>query len=236
MTTIERYHLLLPPRGLGVHLTRAPVTASQALASSPGARVALDGVMFDNCDPAGRGYAASSCGDPDYLLFDARRGVYEPSGHPERGGTISVVGDRCVVSDGASVARGASVAVQAYPTLVRGGEVRSFGDERSRQRVWRAAVGSTRGGGRVLLAVALMPLGDFASWCADVGGEDVFYTDGGGSCRMQWPDGEWVGSAEDRRVPSFLLWEEPRLGAREASVAAALLIAVGAAGLAISEG
>lgn len=237
MATIDRASIFIPPQELRVYRSDRPVTAAQAIASSPGAAAALDGVMFENCDPLGRGYGESSCGDPDYLLIDRWSGLYEPSRYPSRGGTLSVVGRRCVAMDGDSVAGGAAVAVQAYPALVRRGEARRFGDARSMQRVWRAAVGSAAGGSRVLMAVALMSLGDFASWCADIGGEDVFYTDGGGSCRMQWSGGAWVGSAENRRVPSFLVWRPgPQLRPAQYAAIGAVVAAIGAATLAAVEG
>lgn len=227
----DRASLLIPPSELRVFRSDSPCTARDALESVRGARAALDGVMFENCDPHGRPYASSSCGDPEYLLFDAARGLFEPSERPDRGGTVSVVGDSAVVLDGDAVARGASAAVQGYPTLVRRGVARGFGDDRSRQRVWRAGFGVARG--MVLLAIADMSLGDFAAWGRSLGADDFFYTDGGGSGRLEWSDGRWVGAAENRRVPSFLLWQ-PSSDLRFGAAAAAAGLAIAAIGAVVA--
>lgn len=229
----DRASLIIRPQDLHLYRSARPCTASEALAAVPSAFVVLDGVMFSNCDPAARGYGDSRCGDPTYLLLDRSTGLHEPSERADVGMTISIVGCRAVAKPGAAVATGASVAVQGYPTLVRDGVARRFSDDASMRTTWRAGFGITRSG-HVVLAIAYMQLGEFAEWARSIGATDFVYSDGGGSGRMQWRDGRWVGSTEDRRVPSFLVWGVTSPDRATFALAAALA-ALGIAIVAASE-
>lgn len=193
---------------LGTDRSR-PSTAAEALGAT-GAEAVLDGPMFARCDPAGsltgtdeEKYAQSQCSRVEYRLYSPVDQVDIATRYPSQGMTISVVDGEAVVRSGAQVASGASVAVQLYPPLVREGRVVTTSSLNT-DRVTRAGLAVMRDGQLAFVLGNGMSMTDFATAIAAAGGVDAGYTDGGGSGRIQYANGEYHGSSRDRRVGSWL--------------------------------
>lgn len=209
---IQQHHGLywhfFEPNQLGLYAIPAgngefsPITASRVLQDVPDAEAVLDGPMFSNCDPDGRGYSASTCGNPGYLSRDSRISLNEPSDHGARGGTLSVVANEAAFHPRAEAPASAHVAIQGYPTLVvRGQPTQGLVDLDTR---WRCALAKMSDGRMAFVCGAMsMPL--FAQKLAESGVSDAVYTDGGGSARLATRDGQWAGDSENRPVPLWIV-------------------------------
>ncbi len=185
-----------------------PMRLAEALAF-PGVIAAIDGPMFSNCDPSGRGYLSSTCADPRFLQEDVRMAIRDLAdrGDGGRGLTLSIAGGQPRWFDGDAKAEGATVSVQLYPSLVRDGQastVSTAGGNGS--SVWRAALAELRSG-ELAFVVAVDSLQGFARKLAEIA-RWAGYTDGGGSTALGWRDaaGEHRrGSGENRPVATFLV-------------------------------
>lgn len=167
-----------PPEALGVVLGgRAPL-GHQAVACGP---------MFDSTGPR-------------FGLLDARRSVRWPTREPERGGWITVDGDRARGPRDFDP-QGATVMVQGYPTLVVGGVVTATlrGDERTRRVALARLVG-----GDVALVGGAMGLPDFARALLAAGATDAVYLDGGRAAHLAGPAGVIYAHQADERPAAWL--------------------------------
>lgn len=183
-----------------------PTTGLEALRMT-GAYAALDGPMFARCDSGLTGtdaqrYAQSNCSRVEYLLYDEAAGLLVQSRYPTRGATLAVVDGVPTMFDGAVVPAGATVAVQGYPEVIRGGRVVA-NPTSDTDRVVRAGVGIDREG-LVVFVVGVGSMYGFGQGALAAGLVELVYTDGGGSGRAQLEDA-FAGSAENRRVGSWLL-------------------------------
>jgi hypothetical protein len=163
--------------------------------------------MFSECSAGG--YAAYTCGDARFLLFDAAAGVRVASGEPSVGVTVAVdpAGRVSWTRGGAGVPPGARAAVQLYPSLLEDGEVTASGAGEGAEVTWRAALGQLNDG-RLAFAVMRAAMPAFALALRRAGFRWAGYTDGGGSARVATRAGAW-GSSEDRRVPAWLVARAP---------------------------
>lgn len=192
------------PQQLGLHFAAANTAgqlsrtrASEVLAL-PGVLAVLDGPMYGDCSTLPR------CAQLEYLYFDQRAGEFFEGRHPTRGMTLTVRPDGHVyVARGASLTGDASVAVQLYPELVWDGQnVASRSIDTS--RVWRAALGVFPTG-KMILAIGIAPMYEFADRLIRLGVTYAAYTDGGGSASLQVRGAPRVGSSENRPVASWIV-------------------------------
>lgn len=196
--------LLFPASMLSVYAETSgsnrasPLNYSQALAATQ-AEAVLDGPMFDKCD-SGQPYSQQTCGEVLYRHYDLS-GINIPSSFPDRGITISVLGNGTArAARGADVAAGAKVAVQLYPELVWDGEPSRVSDVDVKTRAALAIMSD----GRLAFVVAQpMTMPQFARLLAQAGAVYAGYTDGGGSASMATND-YYAGSTEHRRVVTWL--------------------------------
>jgi hypothetical protein len=213
--------VLMDPAGAGVVVPSSPQNAADIFSQHAEVQAAIDGPMFGFCENTPRSYASYSCGRVDYLLLDIWRNVSVSgqSGYASRGVTFSVVNGRMTAARGRSVAQGASVAFQCYPGLVENGSiaVRRKDDGPDTQRVGRVAVGLMQDGS-MFFAYAATSMYEFAEMLRSAGALWAGYTDGGGSSSLvvRGSDGALYGSDSDdprgRRVPSWIVWSDPRSG------------------------
>lgn len=213
--------VLMDPAGAGVVVPSSPQNAADMFAQHAEVQAAIDGPMFGFCENTTHSYASYSCGRVDYLLLDMWRNVSVggQSSYASRGVTFSVVNGRMTAARGRSVARGASVAFQCYPGLVEDGSiaVRRKDSGPDTQRVGRVAVGLMRDGS-MFFAYAATSMYEFAEMLRSAGALWAGYTDGGGSSSLvvRGSDGALYGSDSDdprgRRVPSWIVWSDPRSG------------------------
>lgn len=213
-----------------------PETALPVMDSNHHLLAVVDGPMFEECGSRG-GYANTDCESLNYLVFDPKANANAPSKHP---------GDGCIIGfDGEGVGfarRGGvklptdKVAIQGFPTLVFDGHVVASNTGSNSEQNWRAAL-VLMNDGRIALAATARRLDmvAFAQALVAAGAKAATYTDGGGSTALRARDGGLLtGSAENRRVASFVaLYDSDRYGTQGSIlrwVALAVLgLAVGAA-------
>lgn len=212
--------LLFPPSMLSLYAdmsdgsTARPHDVTDAQAAT-GADAVMDGPMFEKCDP-GAGYASQSCGYVQYRHFDLSNGLNVASRYPGRGVTLSVLSDGSTqAAQGATVAPGATVAVQLYPELVANGSPVSVSNADGSAS--RAALAIMRDGRMAFVVSQPMLMSTFAQRLAGGGAVYAGYTDGGGSTSLGTAAGQYTGSAEHRRVLTWILAK-----ARQSTVLAAI--------------
>ncbi len=216
--------LAFAPARLGLYLEpipgqlghAVPLTAAEVLARHPKAVAVLNGPMFGTCASEHRyptqveTYRRSRCSVIDFQHFDAQDVPLSVGRRPGDGVTLAVTADgRAVMEPDNDVPPGAVVAVQLYPVMVRGGTARGpFANTSSNNSVvWRSAVGILRDG-RVALAAGQASLHEFARKLWRAGFVEAGYTDGGGSTSLLVRGATRVGHPENRRVPSWLVFEQ----------------------------
>lgn len=204
------------PKMLGIVVSdRNPRTIASVAQSDRNVLAAIDGPMFSVIRGPGDGagnaaYRTYRRGRLDYTHIDRGKGVDVATRYPDRGLTISVVGDRAYANRGSRVQTGASVAVQGYPSMVwQGTNEGSTRNDLDRNE--RSAFGILRDG-RVFIAFAETGIRAMAETLIAMGAEYATYGDGGGSGGMfvrSQPDGPMTVDIKTsgRRIVSFVTLE-----------------------------
>lgn len=209
-----------------------PTTAAEALAAT-GALAVLDGPMFELCGAVSGAtqveqYRNATCAKLQALHIDPRRGL-RTVGVPSTdgwGGVLSIESGHPVASLAMNRAQflqtlDLDVAVQLRPTLVADGDALSQSTAGSNTTAeWRAACGILADS-RLAFAIGVFSMQEFANRLARAGFGRAWYTDGGGSTRIELADGTHFGASENRRVASWLTVN------RGSSLGSALLLGAG---------
>lgn len=195
---------------------RSPRTIASVAQSDRNVLAAIDGPMFSVIRGAGDGagnavYRTYRRGRLDYAHIDRGKGIDVATRYPERGLTISIVGNRAYANRGSRVQDGASVAVQGYPSMVwQGTNEGSTRNDLDRNE--RSAFGILRDG-RVFIAFAETGIRAMAEQLIAMGAEYATYGDGGGSGGMfvrEQPGGPLTINIKTsgRRIVSFVTLEQ----------------------------
>ncbi len=214
----------------GQFMSLDPATAL----TQSGALAIMDGPEYTSCG-GGSSDDTSTCGAPDFMVFDSNSGVSAPglSSNSNSGVTISVVNGQASASPGNSPAAGAQVAVQCSITLVQGGQVSPTS---SPFVGWMAALAIMS---PTQLAFVVGPMGsmpEFANALVALGATDAGYTDGSYSTAIAVAGDQIYGPTRGsqyptnhRQVPIWLVANQGGIGNIDW---ASLLLSVSIAGAA----
>jgi len=203
-----------PPSWFRVYQPLTPMTGREFRAAYEEVIACADGSMFSFCAGEPHDYRTYDCGVVDYGFFDGVTRALQMPRYPSRGATLLIEGGAARAVDGCHVHdwSRASVAWQGYPSLIRNGRV-VHNPSSDPGQTTRAGVG-TLADGRVFFAASDDSMHGFTVAGAQLGAQELFYGDGGGSgcVAARVPGGliaDSPGALDSRRVPSFVAAVSP---------------------------
>jgi hypothetical protein len=218
--TIVRFEpsqLVLVARPAGGGPNRAqPLRASDVMRDHPDLLAVINGPMFSICRTEQRQpnesdphfYARVKCEVLDYRMYndDVEYPAQAPGRFATHGATISLVNQDTrlvpLLRRGNKIPDGdVTLAIQGDPALVIRNSAQGIGEDPGIK--WRSAFAITKDR-RLAFVEAQMGMQTLQRLCMDQELPDVVYLDGGGSGRLAFRDGTWIGNRENRPVASWL--------------------------------
>lgn len=212
--------------------TAEPMTPEQAL-EDPSVLLVAPGPMFGCCPGQSCSYQNYRCGRIQRLLFDRRRNVDFASLLPNQGSTLLVQqrGLRSVasMSHESRIDASTRVAVQGYPTVVAAG--RNVASPSLNTDATARPALCLLSNGQLALVATVGSMTTLAEKCLAAGAQEAIYLDGGGSGYLAWRGDGWFPSREHRRLPAFVVINQPSsmsTGSKVAAIGVAAALAAGA--------